>query len=57
MNSTYNILVSTNEPTIVTEYNPEHSRNSNCYQSEADLERLWKIFHRIFFISTQRVNS
>ena len=40
MNSTYNILVSTNEPTIVTEYNPEHSRNSNCYQSEADLERL-----------------
>lgn len=39
MNSTYNILISTNDSTVVTEYNPEPSRNSNRYQSEADLEK------------------
>ena len=36
-NSTYNIVLSTNESTVVTEYIPE-SRRSDAYQSEAALE-------------------
>ena len=35
--STYNIVASGNESTVVTEYIPESSR-SDSYQSEADLE-------------------
>lgn len=37
MNSTYNIVLSSNESTVVTEYTPEQKR-SDAYQSEADLE-------------------
>lgn len=37
MNSTYNIVLSTNESTVVTEYIPEKKR-SDAYQSEAALE-------------------
>lgn len=37
MNSTYNIVLSTNESTVVTEYVPEKKR-SDAYQSEAALE-------------------
>ena len=36
--SSYNIMVSTDESTVVSEYIPEYSR-SGSYQSEADLER------------------
>jgi len=36
--SSYNIMVSTDESTVVSEYTPEYSR-SGSYQSEADLER------------------
>lgn len=35
--STYNIVLSTNESTVVTEYEPQTQR-SDAYQSEADLE-------------------
>ncbi|RKJ52089.1 type I restriction endonuclease subunit R [bacterium 1XD42-8] len=35
--STYNIVLSTNESTVVTEYEPQ-SKRSDAYQSEADLE-------------------
>ena len=35
--STYNILASTEEATVVTEYTPSQS-TSESYQSEADLE-------------------
>lgn len=37
MNSTYNIVLSSNESTVVTEYTPEQKR-SDAYQSEAALE-------------------
>ena len=37
MNSTYNIVLSTSESTVVTEYVPEKKR-SDAYQSEAALE-------------------
>lgn len=36
--STYNILASTDEATVVSEYTPSPS-TSETYQSEADLER------------------
>ena len=36
--STYNIVLSTNESTVVTEYEPEVKR-SDAYQSEAELEK------------------
>ena len=35
--SQYNIIVSTSESTVVTEYEPERKR-SDAYQSEAALE-------------------
>ena len=35
--STYNIVLSTNESTVVTEYEPQAKR-SDAYQSEAALE-------------------
>ena len=35
--STYNIVLSTNESTVVTEYEPQTKR-SDAYQSEAALE-------------------
>lgn len=38
MSSTYNIVLSTSESTVVTEYTPEQKR-SDAYQSEAALER------------------
>ena len=37
MDSTYNIVLSTSESTVVTEYVPEKKR-SDAYQSEAALE-------------------
>jgi type I restriction enzyme R subunit len=37
--STYNIVASTDEATVVAEYAPEYSVRSERYQSEADLER------------------
>lgn len=36
--STYNIVLSTNESTVVTEYEPQEKR-SDAYQSEAELEK------------------
>lgn len=36
--STFNMVASMNESTVVSEYIPE-SRRSDCYQSEADLEK------------------
>lgn len=38
--STYNMVLSTNESTVVTEYQPEKKR-SDSYQSEADLEKAF----------------
>ena len=38
--STYNIVLSTNESTVVTEYEPEVKR-SDAYQSEAELEKAF----------------
>lgn len=38
MNSTYNIVLSTSENTVVTEYTPEQKR-SDAYQSEVALEK------------------
>jgi type I restriction enzyme R subunit len=37
--STYNIVASTDEATVVAEYAAEYSARSEKYQSEADLER------------------
>ncbi len=36
--STYNIVASTDEVTVVAEYNPDYSARSGKYQSEAELE-------------------
>ena len=36
--STYNIVLSTSESTVVTEYEPQGKR-SDAYQSEAELEK------------------
>lgn len=38
--STYNMVLSTNESTVVTEYQPEKKR-SDSYQNEADLEKAF----------------
>ena len=38
--STYNIVLSTNESTVVTEYEPQTKR-SDAYQSEAALEEAF----------------
>ena len=38
--STYNIVLSTNESTVVTEYEPQTKR-SDAYQSEAALEQAF----------------
>lgn len=38
--STYNIVIESNESTLVTEYTPE-KRRSDAYQSEADLEHCF----------------
>ena len=37
--STYNVVVSTNESTVVAEYTAESNACSEKYQSEAELER------------------
>ena len=37
--STYNIVASTDEVTVVAEYTPEYNARSEKYQSEAELER------------------
>ena len=37
--STYNIVASTEETTVVAEYKAEYKVRSDKYQSEADLER------------------
>ena len=37
--STYNIVASTEEATVVAVYNAEHNTRPESYQSEADLER------------------
>ena len=37
--SIYNIVASTDEATVVSEYIPDKSARSEKYQSEADLER------------------
>lgn len=37
--STYNVVASTDEVTVVAEYTPEYEARSGSYQSEADLER------------------
>ena len=41
--SLYNIVVSSNEATVVAEYVAEYGRQSS-YQSEADLERINPLF-------------
>ena len=38
--SEYNIIVSTAEATVVSEYEPQKTR-SDAYQSEADLEKAF----------------
>jgi type I restriction enzyme R subunit len=37
--STYNIVISTEEATVVSEYTPDQNARSDKYQSEAELER------------------
>ena len=37
---TYNVVLSTSESTVVTEYTPQTKR-SDAYQSEADLEKAF----------------
>ena len=46
--STYNIVASTDEATVVAEYIPEYGIESKRYQSEAELEKEF-----IFLLQTQ----